>query len=184
MVMTNRPEAKHIPDDVWKGMVRHGVTPSMNMIVNDGTDAFLFLLRGNEPAKGHLWVPGGRIRNGETTLHAIHRLMRGEVGLEPDGYEILHVSDRHNEEIFPVADMDREHALQRYGEDVDHVHYWGGISYLRLKPGAAAKITLDDQSHRFEWLKELPPNPHEYLLWYFRVAAKAGFPVPTLPEGV
>lgn len=181
--MTQRPEAKHIPDDLWKGMVRHGVTPSMNMIVDDGSGAFLFLLRGNEPAKGHLWIPGGRIKNGETKLHAIHRLMRGEVGVEPDHYDVLHVSDRHNEEIFRVEHMDKEHALARYGEGVEHVHYWGGVSYLRLKPGAAPEITLDDQSHRFEWRRELPPDPHEYLAWYFRVIREAGFPVPNPPEG-
>lgn len=165
-------------------MVRHGVTPSMNMIVNDGNGAFLFLLRGNEPAKGHLWIPGGRIRNGETKADAIRRLMEGEVGLRDDDYDVLLASDRHNEEIFHVKHMDQEHAKKRYGDGVEHVHYWGGVSYLRLKPGAKPDITLDDQSHRFEWRTELPPNPHEYLIWYFRVAEEAGLPVPPLPERV
>lgn len=179
--MNKRPETKHIPDDIWKGIVRHGVTPSMNMIVDDGNGAFLFLLRGNEPAKGQLWIPGGRIRNGETKLHAIHRLMLGEVGVGEHEYDVLLVSDRHNEEIFHVKHMDQEHAKARYGEGVETVHYWGGISYLRLKPGAKPDITVDDQSHHFEWLTELPPNAHEYLVWYFRVAAEAGLPVPALP---
>lgn len=52
--MTKRPEEKLIPEDLWKGIVRHGVTPSMNMIVDDGSGRFLFLHRSNEPAKGHL----------------------------------------------------------------------------------------------------------------------------------
>lgn len=181
--MMKRPEEKFIPEDLWKGIVRHGVTPSMNMIVDDGSGQFLFLHRSNEPAKGHLWIPGGRIRNGETALHAIHRLMRGEVGVEPDAYDVLLVSDRHNEEIFPVKHMDQEHAKARYGDGVDHVHYWGGVSYLRLKPGVVPDISLDEQSHGFEWRTELPHAPHEYLLWYFRVARDAGLPVPTLPSG-
>lgn len=174
----HRPEENMVPSDIWKGMVRHGVTPSMNMIVNDGRNAFLFLLRGNEPAKGHLWIPGGRIRNGETKLHAIHRLMRGEVGVQEDQYDVLHVSDRHNEEIFEVKHMDQDHAKARYGEGVDHVHYWGGVSYLQLKTGAKPDITVDDQSHHFEWLTELPKNPHPYLQWYFDTIREAGFPVP------
>lgn len=182
--MNKRPETKHIPGDAWKSMVRHGVTPSMNMIVDDGTGAFLFFLRGNEPAKGHLWIPGGRIRNGETKLHAIHRLMRGEAGLEPEQYDVLLVSDRHNEELFHVKHMDQDHARARYGDDVEMVHYWGGVSYLRLKPGMVHEVSLDDQSHGFEWRRTLPPNPHEYLLWYFRVAQEAGLPVPPLPERV
>jgi colanic acid biosynthesis protein WcaH len=182
--MMHRPEERLIPEDSWKSMVRHGVTPSMNMIVNDGNDAFLFLLRGNEPAKGQLWIPGGRIRNGETTLHAIHRLMLGEVGVHPDHYDVNMVSDRHNEELFHVKHMDQAHARARYGDEVETVHYWGGVSYVTLKPGAAPEITLDDQSHAFHWLKELPKNPHEYLLWYFRVAEDAGFPVPSLPAAV
>ncbi len=181
--MNKRPETKHVPEDAWKSMVRHGVTPSMNMVVDDGDGNYLLLLRGNEPVKGHLWVPGGRIRNGETKLHALHRLMQGEIGLSPDQYEVLHVSDRHNEEIFAVHEMDQEHAKARYGEGVDHVHYWGGISYVRLKPGVKDRITLDDQSHHFQWIKELAPGTHPYMLWYFRVIKEAGFPIPTLPEG-
>jgi len=78
--------------------------------------------------------------------------------------------------------MDQEHAKKRYGDDIEHVHYWGGVSYLQLKPSAKPDITLDDQSHRFEWLRELPPHPHEYLVWYFRVMKEAGYAVPELPE--
>jgi ADP-ribose pyrophosphatase YjhB (NUDIX family) len=177
-----KPEKKTMPDDLWKGMVRHGVTPSLNLLINDGNGAFLFLLRANEPAKGQWWVPGGRIRNGETKLHAVHRLAREEIGLEPESYDLRHISDRHNEEIFHVKHMDAEHALKRYGEGIDHVHYWGGAAYMTLKPGMAPNIVLDDQSSDWAWLKELPANPHEYLVWYFRVMADAGYPVLPLPE--
>lgn len=179
--MTKRPESNHIPSDIWKGIVRHGVTPSMNMVVDDGNGSFLFVLRGNEPVKGHWWVPGGRVRNGETALGAVHRLMLQEVGIEPDHYDVLHVSDRHNEELFLVEHMDPEHAKKRYGEGVDVVHYWGGVSYLRLKPGAKPEVSLDDQSHHFQWLKETAPDPHPYLRWYFDVVREAGYPVPTVP---
>lgn len=177
-----KPEAKHIPDDAWKSMVRHGITPSMNLVVNDGTGAFLFLMRSNEPMKGRWWVPGGRIKNGETKEAAVRRLAHGELGLAEGDYDVLHVSDRHNEEIFHVHHMDADHAKARYGDDIETVHYWGGVSYLRMKGGAA--IELDSQSAGFEWFREIPADPHEYLLWYFRVVRDAGFPVPPLPEGL
>jgi ADP-ribose pyrophosphatase YjhB (NUDIX family) len=179
----NRPERRRIPGDIWKGIVRYGITPSINLVINDGTGSFLFLERGNEPAMGHLWVPGGRIRNSETSEQAVHRLAEEEIGLLPGMYDLLHVSDRHNEEIFPVAAMDPTHAAERYGPEVEYVHYWGGMAYLMLQPGTKPEITLDDQSKGYTWLRELPMDPHEYLVWYFQIAHEAGFSVPKLPEG-
>ncbi len=179
----NRPERRRIPEDTWKGMVRYGVTPSMNLLMNDGTGAFLFLERKNEPAMGHWWVPGGRIRNGETAEQAVYRLAEEEIGLLPDMYDVQHVSDRHNEEIFPVAAMDPAHAVERYGPDVTHVHYWGGMAYLTLKPGTTPDISLDDQSSGYAWKQDLPRDLHDYVVWYFRIAHEAGFSVPKLPEG-
>lgn len=178
----NRPERRRIPGDIWKGIVRYGVTPSINLLINDGTGSFLFLERGNEPAMGHWWVPGGRLRNNETAKQAVHRLAEEEVGLLPEMYDLLHVSDRHQEELFPVAAMDQAHVVERYGPDVTHVHYWGSMAYMTLKPGMKPEITLDDQSKGYAWKRELPADPHEYLLWYFQTAADAGFTVPTLPE--
>ena len=174
--MTNRPEAKRIPDDAWKGIVRYGVTPSLNLAIDDGTGAVLFLERMNEPVKGRMWLPGGRVRNGETREAAVARLAMDELGLPADAFGIAHLSDRSNDEMFRIADMgDRDAAIARYGEGVETVHYWGGVALLRTKGRPA--LSLDSQSGRAEWLRVLPENAHPYLRWYFRTLAEAGFPL-------
>ncbi len=173
----NRPEVKLVPDEIWQGMVRYGVTPSMNIVLDNGRDEFLFVLRGNEPVKGHLWVPGGRLRNGETREQAVIRIAEEEIGVRAGLYDILHISDRSNEEIYPIAEMgDQEEAMKRYGPGVKTVHYWGGVSYVKLHSEAA--ITLDSQSKGYEWLSAMPKNPHPYLQWYVDTVKQAGFPVP------
>ncbi len=174
--MANRPEEHRIPNDMWKGIVRYGVTPSMNLVINDGFGAFLFLERMNEPVKGHWWVPGSRLYNGETKDAAIVRILEQELGLREESVDILHISDKTNEEIYPFESLsDQQDALERYGHDVTAVHYWAGVSYLQVKPGAKMDISLDSQSGGFQWLRELPANAHPYLHWYFQMVRDAGF---------
>ena len=130
----------------------------------------------NEPVKGHFWLPGGRMRNGETRAAAVARLAAEELGVGPEAFEIVHVSDRSNEEIFPMHAMsDAEAALARYGPEVDTVHYWGGIAYVRAK--GRPPLSLDTQSGREEWRSELDGNAHPYLRWYFETLADDGFPL-------
>lgn len=174
----HRPEEHRIPEDIWPSMIQYGVTPSMNLVFDDGTGHFLFLERLNEPVKGHLWIPGGRLRNGETREAAVLRIAEQELGVGVDCFEVLHVSDRSNEEIYPIAEMgDQAAALDRYGSKVQTVHYWGGVAYVRATKGRP-KVALDAQSGGYEWLKQMPKNPHPYLQWYMEVIRQAGFPVP------
>lgn len=157
-------------------MVRYGITPSMNLLMRNGNGEFLFLERLNEPALGQWWAPGGRLRNGETARDGVLRLATEELGLGDDSFEILHVSDRHSEEIFPVAEMSPVHVQARYGEGTAYVHYWASFAYIEMKPGYDAVISLDSQSSSYEWFGTLPPGIHPYVAWYFKALAEAGFP--------
>lgn len=54
---------------------------SIDLLVRDGDGRYLLGLRGNPPAQGHWFVPGGRIRKGESLAHALERLADEELGM-------------------------------------------------------------------------------------------------------
>lgn len=54
---------------------------AIDLLVRDSQGRYLLGLRGNPPARGRWFVPGGRIRKGETLDHAVARLARQELGM-------------------------------------------------------------------------------------------------------
>lgn len=68
-------------DEVFRTVV--GATPlvAMDLVVRDAAGRVLLGLRRNRPAQGCWFVPGGRIRKGETLDAAFARLSRDELGL-------------------------------------------------------------------------------------------------------
>lgn len=55
---------------------------SIDLVVRRGDGKILLGLRNNRPARGFWFVPGGRIRKGETLDVAFARLTRAELGVE------------------------------------------------------------------------------------------------------
>jgi colanic acid biosynthesis protein WcaH len=55
---------------------------SIDLLVTDGDGALLVGLRTNEPARGFFFVPGGRIRKGETLPEALRRIAEFELALD------------------------------------------------------------------------------------------------------
>lgn len=55
---------------------------SIDLVVRRGDGKILLGLRNNRPAQGFWFVPGGRIRKGETLDVAFARLTRAELGVE------------------------------------------------------------------------------------------------------
>jgi ADP-ribose pyrophosphatase YjhB (NUDIX family) len=60
----------------------HNTAAATGCVINvDG--AILFLVRGKEPAKGKLDLPGGFVDPGEGALEGLRRELREEIGWEP-----------------------------------------------------------------------------------------------------
>lgn len=57
---------------------------AIDLIVHDGAGRMLLGHRRNPPAQGHWFVPGGRIRKGETLDAAFTRLTADELGIALD----------------------------------------------------------------------------------------------------
>jgi ADP-ribose pyrophosphatase YjhB (NUDIX family) len=169
-----------IPREEFKLQVKNGITPSVNLIVQDMRDRVLFVMRKNEPMINKLWVLGGRVHNGEQMSDAVDRIAVEEAHIRKDCYEVLHISDRYNNEIFNVKDLDPAGVAARYHPDTKFVHYWGSVAGLRLTRDIEDSIELDDQSSGYEWLKEIPTHRHPYLLWYFKTLEEAGYPTLSL----
>lgn len=155
----------------WNTLVRFGVTPSVNLILERSDGSVLFVLRNNEPCKGMLWVPGGRIRNGESVTEAFYRIALQEVGINEDQLSDVTFTNRFQEELFPISDMDKAVVDAHYGEGIDTIHYWGTAAYARVADGVA--VVLDDQSAEFQWLNRLP-HKHPLHCGYFQMMEERG----------
>lgn len=54
---------------------------SIDLLVRDPRGRYLLGLRGNPPAQGRWFVPGGRVRKGEPLARALERLAGEELGM-------------------------------------------------------------------------------------------------------
>ncbi|WP_157122316.1 GDP-mannose mannosyl hydrolase [Bordetella flabilis] len=76
-----RPSTGRLSTERFREAVDMLPLVSIDLLVRDGRGRYLLGLRGNPPASGHWFVPGGRIRKGETLSLALRRLMHEELGM-------------------------------------------------------------------------------------------------------
>ena len=89
----------YLDDKTFKTVVENAPLVSIDLVIVNTSDEFLFGKRSNRPAKDSLFFPGGRIQKGEKIKTAIERIMFDELGCEfvdnPGfiGYSEHHYSD-------------------------------------------------------------------------------------------
>jgi colanic acid biosynthesis protein WcaH len=76
-----RPAAGRLSRDKFREAVDMLPLVSIDLLVRDGRGRYLLGLRGNPPAAGRWFVPGGRIRKGEPLACALQRLAQEELGM-------------------------------------------------------------------------------------------------------
>ena len=124
----------HLYDQIVKLMPIAGVEA---LIVKEG--AFLFLRRRNDPAKGQWWLPGGRIRKGETLQDALFREVKEETGLSVSIVRLINVYSR----VFP----------ERHD-----------ISIVYLCETREDKVALNSEHSEYAFFKVLPKEIHPFLI--------------------
>jgi colanic acid biosynthesis protein WcaH len=86
-------------------VVRHAPLVAMDLLVRDASGRVLLGERRNAPARGWWFVPGGRIRKGESLAGAFTRITRDELGTahELKDARLLGVMDHHYPDNFAEA---------------------------------------------------------------------------------
>ena len=69
-----------LSDDAFHQVVAHTPLVSLDFVVTNTQGEWLLGRRVNRPAQGSWFVPGGRVRKGETLENAAHRLIQEELG--------------------------------------------------------------------------------------------------------
>lgn len=67
--------------DTFKVIVESAPLVSIDLVVKDSERRILVGKRVNRPAMGYWFVPGGRIRKGETLVRAFSRITASELGV-------------------------------------------------------------------------------------------------------
>jgi colanic acid biosynthesis protein WcaH len=133
---------------------------SIDLLVRDGQGRYLLGLRSNPPAQGSWFVPGGRIRKGETRQHALRRLAAEELGL------VLPAEDWHFKGVY-------EHFYDTNfaGDAGSATHYVVLAHQLQLSPGAARLQPPAEQHRSYRWACPMDmagdAGVHAYTQAYF-----------------
>lgn len=120
-------------------------------IVNDG--CVLLVRRRDAPAKGHLWLPGGRVHKGESLRHAAARKARDEVGLDCHVGPIIHT----DETIFDD------------GPEGIAVHSVNTCFFLFSRQ-RSVQVRLDNHHGEFVWVDRIGADLHPYVNTCLRAA--------------
>ena len=148
----------NLSDEIFGTIVQHTPLVSIDLIIRDREGCVLVAYRMNEPAKGSYFVPGGRIRKGETIEAAFTRVLATETGLTM-GFADASL----------IGVYQHIYSTNRFGHSGYGTHYVVLAYQISLKEKPA--ITLDEQHSRSKWLTihelKTAPDVHPYVKAYF-----------------
>lgn len=135
---------------------------SLDLLVENGQGEFLLGLRTNRPAQGFWFVPGGRVRKGETLAQAFERLTLAELG------QTFSLQDAAHQGLYEHFYSDNVFADAPAYEHMS-THYV--VNAFKLKIGTDYVLPLKQHS---AWRWRTPeqllhdPQVHEHTKWYFQ----------------
>lgn len=137
-----------IPDDAYPQVQKWAYTPTADFVVTRLVEPqkkeFLLVRRKERPWKDQFFIPGGRIRPGETSRPACVRNMKRELGLEPAQSELKWVD---------------EFAVYNPESQADDGGGWFSQWHLyEYACPAGTVITLDDKGSEFKWFDAIEPD--------------------------
>jgi len=147
-----------LPRSEFLAVVARAPLVSVDLIVRDGAGQVLLGLRGNAPARGTWFVPGGCIRKNETLDGAFARIAQTELGIAATRADAGFLG------VYEHFYDDNAGDLPGFG-----THYV--VLAHQLTVGGALDPPLEQHS-RFRWLAPAAllgdPGVHEYTKAYFR----------------
>jgi colanic acid biosynthesis protein WcaH len=143
-----------LSDDIFRNVVRHTPLISIDLLIRDPAGHLLVGERKNDPAKGSLFVPGGRIRKNETLVEAFERILQIETGLNIPFERAT---------LFGV--FEHFYDTNTFGEPGYGTHYVVLAYELRLTEHH--RVSLDDQHMGATWAQSfnqlMHPNNEPYF---------------------
>ena len=123
-----------IEDKLYEQIKSSVPIPCVDLVVGNTDGELLLIKRVNEPAKGHWWFPGGRVRHGELRADAAVRKLAEECQLFASEIHELGTFDV----LLPLT--------------------WGGFSHAistvyEVKIQREPEVCLDNQSVDFRWVR-------------------------------
>lgn len=148
-----------LSSEAFLAVVRDAPLVSIDLLVEDPLGRLLVGLRCNEPARGSWFVPGGRVRKGESLAAALRRIAEGELGLT------LALEDCRLDGAY------EHHYTTNFAEaDGIATHYVVLAYRLRLDP--LPPLRPDGQHQQLRWLSPVElgtdPTVHPYTRAYAR----------------
>lgn len=136
---------KWIPFDTYRKILLNVPIACVDIaIVSEGR--ILLVERMDAPAKGQMWLPGGRVHKGERLKDAASRKAIEEVGVECNVGPIVHTA----ETIFDD------------GPDGIAVHSINTCFFLFPKE-RDMRVKLDNHHARHEWMSAIAGDLHPYV---------------------
>jgi len=148
-----RDEHDWIPDDEWKMITEKMPIVSVDLIVLH-KGGIILGKRKNEPAKGEWFVPGGRVRKGESLKDAVHRIAKEEIGTDVEIKEMLGAY----EHFYDIADF-----------NVSRKHY---VAIAFIVTPINEKFIPDNQHTELKVFKSFKNDLHPYIKQYIADVSK------------
>jgi len=126
-----------ISENLYKKIIKEMPVPCVDAVILD-QGRVLLMKRNNPPVRGWWWIPGGRIRRGESLSEALLRQVKEETGLD---IEIIRLIDVYS-------------LFWKYRHDV-------AVTYLVKKTGG--KLKLNSEHSDFRWISDIPANVHDHI---------------------
>ena len=128
-----------LPADDFQTIVRNAPLVSIDLVITDSLDCCLLGRRQNRPAKGTMFVPGGRILKNESIDSAFKRILLAETGYrinEQDEQYLLGVYEHFYDDSFWDEKISTHYIVLAY----------------RIKLRTRFLEKLDKQHDLLEWL--------------------------------
>ena len=171
-------DSEWLTDDQMKAQVRDGLIVSIDLLVTDPHDRCLLALRKNKPAQSSWFVPGGRVRKGESIADGFERVIQNELGIDLAYGQ----SQFHGVYVHYYDD-------NRWDESGFGTHYLVLAHRVKLESQLGKITTLEkalDQHHKLQWFDRaaalVDPDVHPYTKIYLDEVKSSSGVIELFPD--